>query len=266
MILFTILTIIIIMVLAWHFSWRPNYDSTFYNDVDVLWFAHRGALLSAPENTLDAFSQAVEAGLPALEVDVMSTQDGMVIASHNFDLEYGTNGFGYVHKMNYQDIKDIKVFGPKGTSPAPMLLLDELFAEISSAIKLNVDIKTAKKIDLKTAYLVVKKIKNERLYERVMISSFNPLTLLAVKLFDNKILTAFITQYRETIPFVYFSRADFIHPHASLVDDTFLRFARRKNLRINTWTVNTRPAVEWLTGIGVDGIITDRLEFCDVYK
>jgi len=32
-------------------------------------------------------------------------------------------------------------------------------------------------------------------------------------------------------------------------------------MKINVWTVNTKPAIDWLIKQGVDGIITDRLEF-----
>ncbi len=63
------------------------------------------------------------------------------------------------------------------------------------------------------------------------------------------------------LPLVHISRADFINPRSDLVTSSLLRFAGKKGMRINVWTVNTKPAIDWLIEQGVDGIITDRLEY-----
>ena len=44
--------------------------------------AHRGFKAQYPENTLLAFSKAVEAGAHALETDIHLTKDGVVVLSH----------------------------------------------------------------------------------------------------------------------------------------------------------------------------------------
>ena len=45
--------------------------------------AHRGGRGLAPENTLAAFSKALEIGVTTLELDVGITQDGVVVVSHD---------------------------------------------------------------------------------------------------------------------------------------------------------------------------------------
>jgi glycerophosphoryl diester phosphodiesterase len=44
--------------------------------------AHRGAARIAPENTLAAFSAALDAGAAALELDVRLTRDGRIVVIH----------------------------------------------------------------------------------------------------------------------------------------------------------------------------------------
>lgn len=49
--------------------------------------AHRGASASAPENTLAAFRQAIEAGADGLEFDVQLAKDGVPVVFHDFTLQ-----------------------------------------------------------------------------------------------------------------------------------------------------------------------------------
>jgi glycerophosphoryl diester phosphodiesterase len=56
--------------------------------------AHRGNALSAPENTLAAFKNALQAGAHFIEVDVRTTNDGVLMIMHDANLERTTNGKG----------------------------------------------------------------------------------------------------------------------------------------------------------------------------
>jgi glycerophosphoryl diester phosphodiesterase len=51
--------------------------------VTVITFAHRGARLDAPENTIAAFRRALDAGVTGLETDVWLTADGEVVCAHD---------------------------------------------------------------------------------------------------------------------------------------------------------------------------------------
>lgn len=50
----------------------------------VLW-AHRGARVELPENTIAAFERALEVGADAIETDVRVTRDGAVVVFHDAD-------------------------------------------------------------------------------------------------------------------------------------------------------------------------------------
>jgi glycerophosphoryl diester phosphodiesterase len=56
--------------------------------------AHRGNASSAPENTLAAFKNALQVGADFIEVDVRTTNDGVLMIMHDANLERTTNGKG----------------------------------------------------------------------------------------------------------------------------------------------------------------------------
>ncbi len=57
-------------------------------------FAHRGASAWAPENTLEAFREAVEAGARGLEFDVHMALDGEIVVLHDPNVDRTTDGSG----------------------------------------------------------------------------------------------------------------------------------------------------------------------------
>ena len=53
--------------------------------------AHRGASGYIPEQTLEAYIRAIELGADAIEPDIISTKDGVLIARHDPELSISTN-------------------------------------------------------------------------------------------------------------------------------------------------------------------------------
>ena len=53
----------------------------------VLAIGHRGAAGLKPENTLIGFSRAIELGVHAIELDVLSTADNVLVVHHDFSLK-----------------------------------------------------------------------------------------------------------------------------------------------------------------------------------
>src|ERR687889_2649116 len=68
--------------------------------------AHRGASGLAPENTLEAFRLAVEAGAGGLELDVHLTRDGHVVVIHDPTLDRTTGGTGAVAAMTLHELRE----------------------------------------------------------------------------------------------------------------------------------------------------------------
>ena len=62
--------------------------------------AHRGASLSAPENTLASTVKAIELGVDRVEMDVRQSKDGVLVLMHDARLERTTNGKGYLRDLS----------------------------------------------------------------------------------------------------------------------------------------------------------------------
>src|ERR1700733_6820378 len=66
---------------------------------------HRGASGSAPENTLAAFSRAVELGAEFVERDLQLSRDARLVALHDDRLERTTNGTGSVASLTLDELR-----------------------------------------------------------------------------------------------------------------------------------------------------------------
>jgi glycerophosphoryl diester phosphodiesterase len=71
--------------------------------------AHRGASVEQPENTIEAFEAAIDAGADAVEFDVRMTADGHAIVMHDPDVSRTTHGSGLVSRMSLGEIRELGV-------------------------------------------------------------------------------------------------------------------------------------------------------------
>ena len=142
----------------------------------------------------------------------------------------------------------------KGHDILPKVL--DVFKKLDSNIRVNIEVKSPYAWDLTTAR-ALSMILNRLPIERIIISSFNPFVILYFKLFHRQIVTGFLFQNVEYLWFVNWIHPSYIHPRADLLTDELIRYAKSKNLGINVWTVNNKPAINWCRDKQVDGIITD---------
>ena len=225
-----ILFLFIAVVLNHLYLWKPRDTSLFYNGNRPLWLAHRGSSTTVPENTISAYTQAVKSGIPALEIDVIRTLDGELLCSHNFDLERETDHDGYIDEP------------PKH-------------------VKLNIEIKSRSFHDISSVRSVIELIKAKNFINRTIISSFNPFVIWYVKWINPHVYTGFLYKNLDYFFMINVIHPDCLHPTAELVSENLVKFAKQKGLALNIWTVNTKPAIDWLIDLKVDGIITDQIEF-----
>jgi len=61
--------------------------------------AHRGAMCDAPENTIEAFRLALEAGTYRIECDVRSNADGELFMMHDASVDRTTDGSGELRAL-----------------------------------------------------------------------------------------------------------------------------------------------------------------------
>ena len=104
----------------------------------VVVIAHRGEHLQHPENTMEAFQGAVDAGADFFELDVRTTQDGKLVLMHDGTVNRMTNGTGNVAAMTWDDVRKLEVGSMKTKVPT----FDEALAFARGKIGIYVDSKS----------------------------------------------------------------------------------------------------------------------------
>ena len=262
MILFLLVFFLFIGVVLNHlFLWKPHNMTSFYDGNNPLWFAHRGASNAAPENTISAFNKAVKNGASGLEIDVISTLDGVLLCSHNFDLERETDCGGYIDELPYHSIKDANAALHWNSEKEGLPKLKEVLRIVPKHVRLNIEIKSRSFYDISAARDVVELVKGENFINRTIISSFNTFVIWYVKWINSQVLTGFLYNNLDYFFMINVVHPDCLHTTAELVSEGLMKFAKQRGLALNAWTVNTKPAIDWLIDLKVDGIITDQIEF-----
>ncbi len=109
----------------------------------IIIVAHRGSSGTAPENTLTAFKEALEAGVNMIEADIQITSDSEVVVFHDKALSRTTDGKGFIKNQNLSDMKklDAGSWFNKKFKGEKIPLLSEVLNLIKDKAYLNLEIK-----------------------------------------------------------------------------------------------------------------------------
>jgi glycerophosphoryl diester phosphodiesterase len=243
-------------------------------------FAHRGASARAPENTLEAFRLAVEAGAGGLELDVRMTRDGEVVVIHDATVDRVTDGSGAVAGMTLDEVRRFDAgysFSPDGGRTFPyrgrgvrIPTLAEVYEEFPDAY-VNADIKEAQP-EAEEAVLSV--IKDAAAEGRTLVASTDHAVLRRFRKVSGGHISTGASR-REIAAFYVLSRLHLEalvspayealqvpveHRGIKLVTPRFVRAAHSRGVRVDVWTINDVAEMNQLLDLGVDVIMTDRPE------
>ena len=140
--------------------------------------AHRGNRAHAPENTIEAFRQAVAAGADAIELDLRLSRDGEVVVIHDPTIDRTTNDSGRVEMKTLVQLRELDAgarFSNDGGWCRPYFnrgivipTLHEVIDAVPSHIPLILEIKTAA-----AAEPVRRIIADRGMQKRVLVAGFN---------------------------------------------------------------------------------------------
>ncbi len=238
------------LALLWRYAlWRPRRLPGVTRARPLL-LGHRGVRGARPENTVAAFQYAFSSGLDGVECDVQRSRDGALVLFHDFELQ-GRR----VTDLTRQEVHALDPDVPE---------LSELFelAKSYPGTLLNLELKTAGLQTRGVERAVVRAVWASGLADRVLVSSFNPLSLLKVRFCSPSVRTGLL--YAPDLPpplrtpwLAGWLHADALHPHESQVTPALVRRAQARGLALNTWTVNDDMRITSLAELGVDAIIGD---------
>jgi glycerophosphoryl diester phosphodiesterase len=231
------------------------------------WIAHRGAGKLAPENTLAAFRCGAAHGYRMFECDVKLSSDGMPFLLHDSTLERTTNGHGTAGDLPWEALSALDAgswhSGAYAGEPLPTLETVTRFCLDSDSL-LNIEIKPTPGTEMHTGQVVAQHAARLWAPSAVppLLTSFSPESLQGAKtgapeLPRGLLLDSLWSGWLETA--LALGCVAVVCQH-TLWNASSVTQAQGAGLRALSYTVNDEPAAQRLLALGVDGIITDRVD------
>ena len=223
-------------------------------------FAHRGFCGKYPENTMLAFRKALEAGVDGIELDVQLTKDGHVVIIHDETVNRTTNGTGLVVEYLLEDLQKLdasSIFaGQMGFNPIPTLR--EYFELVKdSHIVTNIELKTGVNQYPGIEAKVLDLIREFKLEDRIIISSFNHHSVMRMKAMAPELVYGFLADTWILDAGAYTKSYDVpcYHPSVNMMTQEIVDELKANGRVINVWTVNKEEQIRDLYKKGIDCVI-----------
>ena len=235
------------------------------NKIEII--AHRGFLTSFPQNTMLAFTSAIDRGASSLECDVQITLDGFPVVFHDETVNAITNGTGTIASLSLAQVQELIIDEVAGTaySGARIPTFAELLSYCKSAgIKLYPEIKryrTQNDISIMIDAVVAAKMNNQTFF-----SSFSLSDVQFFKSVNRNILCGLLgstiveTEYQTLInTLAELGNSSIVWNYTGLLNvPAIVQYARLRGVDVQAYTVNDNTDAKNLMRIGVYKIITDR--------
>jgi glycerophosphoryl diester phosphodiesterase len=211
-------------------------------------YAHRGASIEQPENTLSAFARAVELQADGIELDVHLSADGVPVVIHDDTLDRTTNGTGEVANHSVTELQSLDAGGGQ-----PVPTLKEVLYVVAGHLHVDIEIKAGAAGD------AVLELASRYPNLRYAISSFNHDALRHVRGVDSSVelwpLTTAISD--EVIRTAKELGSPQIAAYDRMLNEEIMAEAQRTGLQVWVWTVNDVDRALQLADWGAVGICTD---------
>lgn len=215
--------------------------------------SHRGLRTSAPENSIPAFTAAIEAGAEGLELDVHASGDGSVFVHHD---PVFVDASGASREFRSSTSADIEKARLTGDTPIPKL--DAVLEAVGSRARVYIEIK-AQSIEND----VVRCLKrHDTLQENYSVHAFDHRVVKRMLELLPSVRTGILQ-----VGYPIDSRAAMrnagatdLWQHAEFVDSRLVADVHSASGRLVVWTSNDEGQWKMLSDLGVDAICTDRVD------
>lgn len=222
--------------------------------------AHRGYWIKGlPQNSLESIAEAKNVGYQMCEIDVRLTKDNCVILFHD-----DTINDVPISDLYFSDLNNMQ----KTNSLSEVLL----WLRSTENFKLNIEIKSGKMISYNLEKEICRLIELHSVVEKVMISSFNPLSLFKIKILLPDVYRALLLSFEDNPKNSLLLKSGFLNylcePHIlNIRHDDYSVFFKNlsKKIPIVLWTVNEIEIYDKHKN-EVHGIISDKITPQDFKK
>ncbi|OWA33931.1 hypothetical protein B9G55_16450 [Saccharibacillus sp. O16] len=238
---------------------KQGADDRFVNPII---FAHRGASGTRPENTMAAFRRAVELGATGIETDVQLSADGELVLIHDETLTRTASAPGWVGDQTYEQLRSLDAgswFHPDFMGERIPHLNELLKLAREWNIIVNIELKNTVRAYEGMEQKVIEAVREQRMEQQVILSSFNHYSLDQCKKLAPEIRTGILYMEGLYQPWTYAKTlgADALHAYDPAVRAEWVGEARAVGVDYHPFTVNDEGRLRELIGMGVAGVITD---------
>jgi glycerophosphoryl diester phosphodiesterase len=231
--------------------------------------AHRGASVEQPENTIEAFEAAIDAGADAVEFDVRMTADDVPVVMHDPDVSRTTDGTGLVPELTLADIRRLRIRLPGGGT-AGVPTLEEALRCLAGRATADIEIKnlpgepgfTADREPAAEATLAA--LDDVEFTDLVIVSSFNPRSIAHSRQLWPEVSTGLLTSYdvdaAEALTRTVAEGHPWVLPFVTKVLDAGDEFAaevRKAGVHLGVWIADDPDTARRLFELGVDAVATN---------
>ncbi len=224
--------------------------------------SHRGGGATAPENTLPAIEAALAAGFDYVEVDVALTADRHPVLMHDATVDRTTDGHGRLSGLTLEQVRRLDAggrFDPQyAGTPVPTF---SEFLDLLAATDRRAIVELKGEWDAAAIAAAVAEVEARDLERRVAVSSFDARTLALARAASDVIprLVILRTLPLDVVEAVAESGArGVIVDHRAIVQrPDAIDALHQAGMRVVVYTLNDDAQWDEVTGLGVDGIVTD---------
>lgn len=227
-------------------------------------WAHRGASGYAPENTLEAFSLAVDQKADGIELDIQLTKDHQIVVIHDEYIDRVSNGCGKVMDYTLAELRKLDFNNEyKLLRNIKIPTLREVYELMKpNALTINVELKTGlipyPGIEEQALSLAAEM----NMEDRIIYSSFNHYTLVNLKRLNRNVKTGLLFQdwWIDVIGYMQKLGVDALHPPVyQLMSGPLMANAKEKNVPLRAWFIHKEKVknIKYLKKENIDTIITN---------
>jgi glycerophosphoryl diester phosphodiesterase len=225
-------------------------------------FAHRGASLHYPENTMVAFEAAYQLGADGIEFDVQLSKDFVPVVIHDATLNRTTNGSGYVGAHTVEQLKSLSAgswFDAAYTEEAIPTLEEVCIWASDKEITLNIELKGAITQREHVVKTILPIINEYELTKRVILSSFDHNVIHQALKVAPELQSAVIVTAALYKPERYVKEAGVLGYHfmSPLLLEEEAKALILAGIKIRPYTVNSEELLKMYMKWGCAGIFTD---------
>ncbi|MGW5097213.1 glycerophosphodiester phosphodiesterase [Streptomyces nodosus] len=215
--------------------------------MNFLTIGHRGVMGVEPENTLRSFVAAERAGLDLIELDLHLSKDGALVIMHDAEVDRTTDGTGPIAEKTLAELRVLDA-GRGERVPVFDEVLDAVKAPLQAEIK-----------DVAAARALAEVMRRRDLAGRVEVSSFHDEAIVEVARLVPGVRTALIAgRYgTDVVERAVEAGAGTVCLNIRRLTLEVVEHARKADLRILGWVVNTQDQLRLVRALELDGATTD---------